>query len=332
MSEQVGYDSVGALFSPPDVDGARAFFAEKSRAMTNKMMTVREAVERFVPDGAYLASGGFGTVRIASAALHEIVRQRKRRLGFAGHTTTHDFQILAAGQCFDRCDAAYVVGLEVRGLSPNARRVMESGQVQVTEWSNATLGWRFKAAAMGLPFLPARSLLGTDTYKHSAARTIWCPFTGQMLAAVPALYPDVAVIHVHRADVYGNAQIDGISVADWDLARASKRLILTTERIVETDEIRRAPELTQIPYWLVDAVCHVPFGSYPGNMPYAYYSDEAHLAQWMDAERDPAVFAEFLQKFIYGTQDFSEYLALAADEARLAELVALEPLQRTPEA
>ncbi|HRE28327.1 MAG TPA: CoA transferase, partial [Anaerolineales bacterium] len=102
------------------------------------------------------------------AVLHEIVRQRKHNLGFAGHTTTHDFEILAAGQCFDRCDAAYVVGLEVRGLSPNARRYMESGQVQVTEWSNATLGWRFKAAAMGVPFLPARTLLGTDTFRHSA--------------------------------------------------------------------------------------------------------------------------------------------------------------------
>ena len=155
MSEQVGYDSVGALFSPPDVDGARAFFAEKSRAMTNKMMTVREAVERFVPAGAYLASGGFGTVRIASAALHEIVRQRKRGLGFAGHTTTHDFQILAAGQCFDRCDAAYGVGLEVRGLSPNARRVMESGEGQVTPLTRRRrLVCRWRAAWSCVPGLP----------------------------------------------------------------------------------------------------------------------------------------------------------------------------------
>ncbi|HRF46828.1 MAG TPA: CoA-transferase [Anaerolineales bacterium] len=331
MAINVIDETVGTLFSEPDVDGARRWFAAKSRVLSNKVMTVREAVERFVPDGAYLASGGFGTVRIATAVLHEIVRQRKHNLGFAGHTTTHDFEILAAGQCFDRCDAAYVVGLEVRGLSPNARRYMESGQVQVTEWSNATLGWRFKAAAMGVPFLPARTLLGTDTFRHSAGRTIECPFTGQTLAAVPALFPDVGVIHVHRADVYGNAQIDGISVADWDLARACKRLIITTERIVETDEIRRNPELTQIPYWLVDAVCHVPYGSYPGNMPYVHYSDEAHLAKWMEAERDPATFAEFLNTYIYGTQDFEGYLTLAAGEARLAELCALEPLKRTPE-
>src|SRR5574342_1117194 len=196
-------NSQGELFSPPDVDAARAFFARKSRAMTDKLIPVREAVSRFIHDGDYLASGGFGGVRIATAVLHEIVRQRKARLGLSGHTATHDFQILAAGKCFDRCDIAYVVGRERRGLSPNAGRYLESGAVRMTEWSNATLGWRYKAAAMGVPFLPARSVLGTDTLRHSAAKEIACPFTGQRLLAVPALFPDVGVIHVHRADQFG---------------------------------------------------------------------------------------------------------------------------------
>lgn len=291
-------------------------------------MSVAEAVERFVHDGDYLASGGFGGVRIATAVLHEIVRRRRKHLGFAGHTTTHDFQIMAAGRCFDRCDAAYVVGLELRGLSACARRYMESGEVQVTEWSNATLGWRYKAAAMGLPFLPARTLLGTDTLKYSACKEIVCPFTGIKLVAVPALFPDVGVIHVHRADVYGNAQVDGVSVADWDLARASKRLIVTTERLVDTDEIRRDPTKTMVPYWLVDAICHVPYGSYPGNMPYEYFSDERHLAEWMEAEKDEAVLDAFLQKYIYGTKEFSEYLDLVGGEPRMSELRAMESLRR----
>ncbi|HET92038.1 MAG TPA: CoA transferase subunit A [Chloroflexi bacterium] len=319
---------MGTLFSPPDVEGARQFFAAKSRVLTDKLMSVSEAVTQFVHDGDYFSSGGFGMIRISTAVLHEIVRQRKKNLGFAGHTSTHDFEILAAGRCFDRCDVAYIVGLEVCGLSPQARRYMESGAVQVTEWSNATLGWRLKAAAMGVPFLPARALLGTETFKYSAAKEILCPFTGQKLAALPALYPDVSVIHVHRADVYGNAQIDGISVADWDLARASKRLILTTEQVVDTSEIRRTPELTQIPYWLVDAVCHVPYGSYPGNMPYEYYLDKEHLNEWLEAEKDVATLDAFLQKYIYGTQDFAEYLALKGGEEHLAELRAREPLQR----
>jgi len=316
------------LFSSPDVNAAREFFKHKSRARTNKLMSVSDAVSRFIHDGDYLASGGFGSVRISTAILHEIVRQRKKKLGMSGHTATHDFQILAAGKCFDRCDIAYVVGLEMRGLSPNARRMMESGEVRVTEWSNATLGWRYKAAVMGIPFLPARSILGTDVFKHSAAKEIVCPFTGQKLAAIPALFPDVGIIHVHRADVYGNAQIDGISIADYDVARASKRLIVTTERIVSTDEIRRDPSKTIAPYWLTDAVCHVPYGSYPGNMPYEYYSDEAHLAEWLDAERDQATLDAFLNKYIFGTKDFEEYLALKGGEKRMAELRALEPLRR----
>lgn len=321
--------SQGELFSDPDVNAARESFKHKARTLTNKLMSVSDAVSHFIHDGDYLASGGFGGVRICTAILHEIVRQRKKNLGLSGHTATHDFQILAAGKCFDRCDIAYIVGLEMRGLSPNARRLMESGAVRVTEWSNATLGWRYKAAVMGVPFLPARSILGTDVFKHSAAKEIICPFTGQRLAAIPALFPDIGIIHVHRADVYGNAQIDGISIADSDVVRASKRVIVTTERIVSTDEIRRDPSKTIVPYWLTDAVCHVPYGGYPGNMPYEYYSDEAHLAEWMDAEKDEATLDAFLNKYIFGTKDFDEYLALKGGEKRMAELRALEPLRRT---
>ncbi len=325
------FTSLGELYSLPDIDSARDFFREKPRYKTDKLVSVSEAVSSLIHDGDYLASGGFGCVRIATAILHEIVRQGRKHLGLSGHTATHDFQILAAGKCFDRCDIAYVIGLERRGLSANARRWMECGQVRMTEWSNATLGWRYRAAAMGIPFLPARSLLGTDVFKYSAAKEITCPFTGKKLAAVPALYPDVGIIHVHRADVYGNAQIDGITIADCDIARASKHLIITSEQIISHEELKAHPINTMIPYWLVDAVCHVPYGSYPGNMPFEYYSDEDHLAQWMEAEKDPHTFAAFLDKYIYSTRNFEEYLELIGGERRLAELRAMEPLKRGQE-
>ena len=317
----------GKLFTSPDTEEARYFFMQKPRTMANKLMSVAEAVNKFVHDGDYLASGGFGGVRIASSILHEIVRQGKKHLGLSGHTATHDFQILTAGKCFDRCDVAYIVGLEMRGLSINARRYMESGAVKMTEWSNATLAWRYKAASMGVPFLPARVVLGTEVLKYSAAKEINCPFTGQKLLAVPALYPDVGIIHVHRADIYGNCQLDGITIADYDVGRASKRVIITTEHLVETDEIRKEPLKTLLPFWLVDAVCHVPYGSYPGNMPYEYFSDEEHLAEWMEAEKDVGTFQTFLDKYIYGVKDFSEYLELKGGEARMAELRDLEPLR-----
>jgi len=314
----------GRLFTDPDANHAREFFRGKSRALKSKLTTVSEAVARLVKDGDYVAVGGFGTNRIPTALLHEIVRQRKKGLGLSGHTATHDFEILAAGGCLDRCDVAYVVGLEARGLSRNSRRLFESGGIEVTEWTNAALAWRYRAAAMGVPFIPARTMLGTDTFKKSAAKEIQCPFTGEKLVALPALYPDVALIHVHRADVYGNCQIDGILVADQELSRAARKVIITCERLIPNEEIRRQPEKTVITYFTVDAVIEVPFGSYPGNMPGEYFSDEEHLREWLAAEENPEEFRAFLDKYIYGTRDFNEYLQLCGGLAKMQKLRALE--------
>jgi glutaconate CoA-transferase subunit A len=316
----------GPLFTDPSADRAREFFATRPRSLTDKVTTVSEAVARLVHDGAYLGIGGFGAARLPTAVVHEVLRQGKQDLGFAGHTATHDFQILCAGnltgrgKTLSRVDVAYVVGMEARGLSPHARRVLESGEVACTEWSNYTLAVRLKAAAMGLPFLPTRSLLGTDTFRKSAGREMICPFTGQRLVALPALYPDVSAIHVHEADRYGNCRIRGTTVADLDLARASKRLIVTCERLIPNDEIRSDPTRTVIPFFCVDAVCEVPFGSYPGNMPYEYFSDEPHLKQWMEAEKDLATLRAFADRFIHGVRDFGEYLQLCGGLERIRQL------------
>ncbi len=314
------------LFTDPSANKAREYFATKPRALTDKVAIVADAVARLVRDGDYLAVGGFGCDRIPTAVLHEILRQHKQNLGLAGHTATHDFQILCAGnlmgrgKTLERVDIAYVIGLEARGLSPHARRVMEAGDIVWTEWTNYALAVRFKAAAMGLPFLPARTMLGTDTMTHSGARPIACPFTGEVLTALPALYPDVAVIHVHEADRFGNCRIRGTTVADLDLARAAKRLIITCERLIPEDDIRADPSRTVIPFFCVDAVCEVPFGSYPGNMPYEYFSDEKHLCDWLEAERDPDTFRRFLDTYIYGVGSFPEYLRRCGGLERLQEL------------
>jgi glutaconate CoA-transferase subunit A len=316
----------GPLFRDPDADRAREFFRQKDRALKNKVMSVKEAVEKFVHDGDYLGIGGFGANRIPTAVCHEIVRQGRKKLIFAGHTATHDFQILAAGEAFNRCDAAYIVGLEARGLSPNARRYMESGKVESCEWTNYGLAIRLKAAAMGVSFLPGRNMLGTDTFKYSAAKVGKCPFTGQLYCLYPALWPDVAAIHVHEADVYGNCRVKGISVADLELARAAKRLIITCERLVHNDVIRNDPTNTVIPYYLADAVCEVPYGCYPGNMPYEYFSDEEHLRLWMETEQDLEKFKKFLDTYIYGVKNFNEYLELCGGIQRINDLRAQEHL------
>jgi glutaconate CoA-transferase subunit A len=140
------------------------------------------------------------------------------------------------------------------------------------------------------------------------------------LTAVPALYPDVAAIHVHEADCYGNCRLRGTSVADLDIARAAQRLIVTCERLIEHDVIRQDPNRTGIPFYCVDAVCEVPCGSYPGNMPYEYFSDEEHLKLWLEVEKDLERYQNFLENHIFSVCDFQAYLERCGGLRRLQEL------------
>jgi len=316
-------ETQGKIFTEIDPDVMRDFFRKKSKKMVNKVSTVEKVVSEMIHDGDYIAVGGFGSIRIPTAVLHEILRQKKKNLGLAGHTSTHDCEILAAGKCINRCDMAYVIGLEAMGLPKMARKYFEN-EVEYTEWTNAALSWRLKAASMGLSFLPVRNMLGTDTGKYSAAKEITCPFTAKKMFAVPALYPDVAVIHVHEADIYGNSYIKGIIVSDTDLAKASKKLIITTEKIVPTEFFRNNSENTTIPFYLVDAVIEVPYGSYPGNMPYEYFLDVEHLKDWIKAENNPETYKEFIEKNIYNCKNFNEYLTLNGGMEKMRKLRSIE--------
>lgn len=322
----------GPVFTDPDPDAARAFFQKKSRIKKDKTMSLKQAVATYLKDGDYFAIGGFGANRTPVAACHEILRQKKKNLGFAGHTSTHDMQILSAGKVYNRIDMAYGVGLEARGLSGCSRKYVESGDVTVSEWTNYALSVRLQAAAMGVPFLPMRSMLGTDTFAKSGAMAANCPFTGKKMALVPALSPDVSFIHVHEADIYGNSRFEGIAVADIELANASKKIVITCERLVPHEEIAREPHKTQIPYFIVDAVCEVPYGAFPGTMPNEYFSDEAHLKEWLTVEKDPEAFQAFLEKNIYGCEDFNAYLQLNGGMKRMAELRRKEFMINTEEA
>jgi hypothetical protein len=162
-------------------------------------------------------------------------------------------------------------------------------------------------------------MLGTDTLKYSAAKVVECPYTGDPICLLPALILDVGLIHVHRADRYGNAQIDGISGFAAELARASRRLIISAEEIVDCEEFRCHPDRTIIPYYLVDAVVEAPFGSHPGEMCYQYVRDEEHIRGWVKAAETPENANAYLEKYIYNTPDHQGYLALIGSE-RLAAL------------
>ncbi len=311
---QVLESGIGALIQPPDMNAFREWnHQHKTTALVDKVMTEQEAISRFVQDGDYVGTELYGTVRCPMSLTRELVRQGKKHLRLAGQGVLEADLLLAAG-LVEEIDLTYI-GLEVYGVSNALRRAVESGQVKrVVEWSNGAITWRFKAAAMGVPFLPVRSMLGTDTFKYSAAKVVECPFTGQKLCLLPALILDVGLIHVHKADQYGNAQVEGISGFAFEMARASKRLIISTERIVPTEEIRQYPDRTTIPYFLVDAVVEAPFGSHPGEMVYVYERDEPAIREWVEASAEPATTQAYLDKYVYGVRSHEEYMDLIGRE------------------
>lgn len=311
---------MGELIQVPDMNAFREWNrTQKSRKLVDKLMTEQEAIRRFVYDGCYIGTELYGTVRCPMSLVREVIRQGIKDLRVAGQGVTELDLWLAAG-IVKTLDITYI-GLEVYGVSSALRRAVESGQVEkVVEWSNGGISWRFKAAAMGVPFLPVRSMLGSDTFRYSAAKIVECPFTGEKLALLPALILDVGLIHVHRADRYGNCQIEGITGFALEMARASKRLIISAEEIVPTEEIRRYPDRTVIPYYLVDAVVHAPFGSHPGEMAYRYCRDEPEIKAWVEASKTEEGARAYLKEWIYDLPDHQAYLKKVGQE-RLDHLV-----------
>jgi acyl CoA:acetate/3-ketoacid CoA transferase alpha subunit len=300
---------LGELIQPPDINGFREWNRQKPKGLVDKRKTEAEAVRQLINDGDYIGTELYGTVRCPMSLTNEIVRQGIKNLRIAGQGVFELDMLLAAG-LVKALDITYI-GLELYGVSNCLRREVESGRVEkVVDWSNAAIAWRFKATAMGVPFIPVRSMLGTDTMKYSAAKVVKCPFTGTPICLVPALVLDVGLIHVHRADKFGNAQIDGISGFAAELARASKRLIISTEEIVDIEVFRSQPDKTIIPYYLVDAVVEAPFGSHPGEMCYLYRRDEDQIREWVAASKEPETTQEYLEQYIYGVQDHSEYQEL----------------------
>lgn len=317
-------EGLGELIQPPDIEAFRQWNrTHKKREMVDKLMSEQEAVARFVTDGCYIGTELYGSVRAPMSLTREVVRQRPKNLRVSGQGVLELDLWLAAG-LVEALDITYI-GLEVHGVSHPLRREVESGRVKrVVEWSNSALTWRLKATSMGVPFLPARTMLGTDTYRYSAAKVVQDPFTGLKVCLLPALILDVALIHVHRSDRFGNAQIDGISGFAAETARAAKRLILSTEEIIDTEEIRQHPDRTIIPYFLVDAVVHAPFGSHPGEMVYCYGRDEEETRAWVKASESEQSTAEYLDKYIYNLPDHQAYLDLIGRER-------LEALRRKAE-
>jgi acyl CoA:acetate/3-ketoacid CoA transferase alpha subunit len=290
-------------FKFTDPDEMREWVRDKkSRFLESKLMTEQEAIERFLKDGDYLAFDLAVLVRGPSSLEREIVRQRKKNLFLAGKFSFLDCALLVVGGCVTRIDCGFMGG------GASHFRAIEKGKVEVIEWSNGTISARFLAGALGLPFIPWRGLMGTETFKHSAAKIAIDPFTGKRITLLPALNPDVALIHANQCDVYGNARLFGPGCIPIEVATASKRVIISTEEIIDIEEIRKAPAKTTIPYYMVDAVVLAPFGGHPGAVPGLYDADFGHMNEFFKAEKDPVAMEKYLDKYIYSCKTHQDYL------------------------
>jgi len=283
----------------------------RDRGLREKVMTLEEAA-RLVSDGDHVALGGCHLSRTPSAMVWALIRARKKDLTISRSIASSECDLLlAAGVSRHIVTSWFSQGL-VWGISKVMRHFTEKKLARFEEWSHMSMGLRYRAGAMGIPFMPSRTMLGSDVAGRlgAAVKTLQCPFSGETLALLPALNPDVALIHVQRCDGFGNAQLDGLQFMDIDIAMAAKRVILTTERIVSNQQIRRTPDRTRIPFFAVDAVVEVPIGCAPHECYGVYEPFFAHLDAYAEATaRDPVEGAKaYLERYYAAPGSWSDYL------------------------
>jgi glutaconate CoA-transferase subunit A len=269
----------------------------------HEKVTSLEQAASLIRDGDHVAIGGCMMSRTPMAMLWALVRAGRRNLTFSRNIVSSDGDIIFASGIGRKVITSWFSQGIVWGISRVMRHWVETGRAEFEEWSHLSIGLRFRAGAMGIPFMPIRSMMGSDVYRRvrNQVREMTCPFTGEPLVLLPALNPDIAIIHVQRCDPYGNAQLDGLQFMDTDLPLAAKRVIVTTERIVSNDQIRRTPDQTKFPFFTVEAVVEVPYGCAPHECYGQYEPFFKHMDLFAELTRkDPERGSqEYLQRFFY---------------------------------
>ncbi len=301
---------------------------------SDKVMDLSEAVRRYVAEGCHISIGGFTLNRNPMAAVYEIIRQRIKGLHLYAHSNGQGMDELVGGGCLAKLEIAYGGTGRFASTCIRFKKAVQEGSLQVEDYSNYQMTLRFLAGAMGVPFLPTRSGLGTDIIEKWGfsremrkadprlpdykLRVVENPFgswgDAEKLVLVPAIHTDVAIVHVQKADRQGTARIEGLPFTDVEQIKASKHVILTCEELADTDEMRQNPDLNQIPFFCVDAVVHVPFGAYPTAC-YRYYDyDPAYLSDYSKYAQKDESFKTYLEKFVYGVSNHREFSELAGKE------------------
>ena len=282
----------------------------------DKVRSLHEAIAADVQDGMAIAMGCGLESLIPFAASCEIIRQRKKNLTLIGPISDMQFDQLIGAGCVKKIVASWV-GNVAAGLGHNYRRAAEAGipnAIEIEEHSNFTIGLGLQAAASGLPFLPTKTVKGSDFRTGEQFSLVRCPFTNEELLAVRAIRPDVAILHVQRADQEGNAHAWGNFGVMREAAMAARKVILTCEDIVDHDVILSDPNRNVIPGFVVSSVVHEPFGSHPSpTQGYARRDDDFYF-EYHKATRSREGFKEWLEKWILGVKDHGAFLALLGQE------------------
>ncbi|MDD5175310.1 MAG: hypothetical protein PHQ05_02650 [Sterolibacterium sp.] len=303
--------------------------------MRNKVLKLDEAAS-WVHSGASISIGGFTSQRHPTALLRELIRQRVKDLTVYYHSAGSDLDLLIGAGCVHRLEGAYLADGVFAPIAPNFRRFVESSRIEFEDYTNAAMMARFAAGAMGLPFLPTRSMLGTDmmpgrqgssvepgkTAGRSGCKALEmaCPFSGELLALVPAVRSDFCLLHVQQASANGLLRIEGQEFLDVQQALAATTVIATCEELVDEEILRREPERNRIPSFAVHAVVPVPFGAHPHGVHNHYDYDPEHLRRYNTAAKSDAAFAEYLEQFVFGAASHDAYLQAVGGPERLAQL------------
>ena len=304
--------------------------AKKINANEDKVMPLADAVGTFVKTGSHISIGGFTLNRNPMAAVYEIIRQGIDQLHLYAHSNGTAVDELIGAGCVSKLEIAYGGNGKTAPTCIRFRKAIQDKRISVEDYSNYMMGLRFQAGAMGVPFLPTLSGLGseiTTTWGFSKAMrrkdpkmvddklvVLDNPFGdwGEVnkVLLVPAINPDVTFIHVQKADPMGTCRIDGLTFTDVEQAKASRHVVVTCEELVEPETLRDHPEHNQIPFIHVSAVCHVPYGGYPTAV-YRYYDyDAAYLRAYADAAKNDKKYSAYQHKYVYGVNSHQELLDL----------------------
>ena len=278
-----------------------------------KLQTLSSAVAHHIKDGDVVYAAGF-THLIPFAAGHEIIRQQKKNLTLARATPDLIYDQMVAAGCAKKVIFSYMGNPGVGSLRI-VRSAIERGEVEWEEYSHFGMITRLQAGASGLPFLPMKQTGARDLEKaNPLIKRVTDPYSGEEVVVVPALRPDVAIVHVQRADENGNAHLWGIVGEQKEVAFASRRVILTAEEIVAEKVIRSDPNRTLIPGFVVSAVCLVPHAAHPSYAQGYYDRDNEFYLKWDKVSESPDSVSQYLDEWVFGVKDRDEYWKKLGEE------------------